>query len=120
MDGYADEHSIESSDDINYQKLLYIQELYETQKRIDSEIASLSSEIETMPKMPPSIEGWVTSFRSNFKLTDLTKVFKINKKYRTLMEERKSNGRKIKMFAIDNVLEQIKETESQSTIKTDE
>jgi hypothetical protein len=61
------------------------------------------------------MDRWIGSFRSNFKISDLTKIFKINKRYRTLMEERKSNGSKIKIFAIDNVLEQIHDT-----VKTDE
>lgn len=105
MDGYADTQSYE-----NYNKLLYIQELYETQKKIDTEIATLSSEIELLPKMPTNMDGWIGSFRSNFKIPDLTKMLKINKRYRTLMEERKSNGSKIKIFAIENVLEQISDT----------
>jgi hypothetical protein len=116
MDGYVDGQSLENPNEAaNYQKLLYIQELYEPQKKIDAEIATLSSEIESLPKMPASMDRWIGSFRSNFKISDLTKIFKINKRYRTLMEERKSNGSKIKIFAIDNVLEQIHDT-----VKTDE
>jgi len=111
MDGYADVQFLETATDTaNYQKLLYIQQLYETQKRIDAEISALSSEIEALPKMPASMDRWIGSFRSNFKIPDLTKMLKINKRYRTLMEERRSNGSKIKIFAIDNVLEQINDT----------
>jgi hypothetical protein len=115
MDGYIDAQTIETSaDDVespDYKKYLYLQELYENQKRIDAEIAVLSSEIDGLPKLPESMDRWIGSFRSNFKISDLTKIFKINKKYRNLMEERRSNGRKIKIFAIENVLEQIKDTE---------
>lgn len=90
-------------------KYLYIQSLYNTQLEIDKEIANLSAEIESMPKMPPSMEGWISSFSSEFKISHLGKIFKINKRYRELVEERKNNGTKIKLFAIDNVLDQIKE-----------
>jgi hypothetical protein len=123
MDGYIDAQTIENyteSETRDYKKFLYLQELYENQKRIDAEIAVLSSEIDGLPKLPESMDRWIGSFRSNFKISDLTKIFKINKKYRNLMEERRSNGRKIKIFAIENVLEQIKDTEKPVISDSDE
>lgn len=96
----------------NYQKYLYIQELYQNQIKIDKEIELLSGEIEKLPKMPPNMERWISSFRSDFKISDLSKICKINKRYKHLMEERKINGSKIKLFAIDNVIKQIEETVS--------
>lgn len=93
----------------NYKKYTYINELYETQLRIDKEISALSLEIENLPKVPLDIDKWVSSFCSNFKISDLNKICDINKKYKKLIEERKSNGSKIKLFAIDNIIDQISE-----------
>ena len=109
IDGYIDPESICADDSDNYQKYLYIQELYANQVRIDKEITNLSSEIEKLPKMPPNIDRWISSFRSGFKISDMSKLFKINRQYRELVEERKSNGSKIKLFAIDNIIAQIDE-----------
>lgn len=116
MDGYA--NAVESPViNENYQKYAYVQELYENQVRIDKEIAQLSSEIESLPQIPPSMDGWISSFRSNVKISDVTKVFKINRKYKKLIEERKSNGSKIKIFAIDHILDQIDEVTNEKPFK---
>lgn len=113
MDGYVEAESFTAAEAENYKKYIYIRQLYDNQIRIDNEIAELSSEIDSMPQMPENMEAWIGSFRSNFKISDFTKIFKINKKYKKLIEERKNNGRKIKMFAIDNILDQINEVMSE-------
>lgn len=106
MDGYINTDPVNQED---YQKYLYIQELYLNQVRIDKEIESISSEIKLIPKIPQNIESWASSFSSKFKISDLNKVSKLNKKYNDLIEERKINGSKIKLFAIDNILVQIEQ-----------
>jgi hypothetical protein len=109
MDGYAS-NATDNQDEINLQKYMHIQELYQNQQNIDKEISTLSLEIQKLPEMPRSMENWVSSFSSEFKLSDMKKIFNLNKRYKTLIENRKENGQKIKLFAIDNLIDQINET----------
>lgn len=92
-------------------KFEYLQTLYQYQQKIDEEISEISSEIKTIPQSPLNMDAWISSFSSKFKISDLSKMVKLTKRYKILMEERQINGSKMKLFAIDNLLEQIKETE---------
>lgn len=114
MDGYVTAENQGSDDSL--QKFLYIKELYDRQLKIDKDIENLSKEIQKIPEMPQSMDRWIDSFSSKFKIADLTKISKLTREHRRLLDDRKSNGRKIKLFAIDNLLDQIKETED-GTIK---
>lgn len=110
MDGYMGpqlDNTINDIENKNYQKYLYIQELYTTQLKIDEEINALSDQLNKLPEMPKSIDRWANSFSSKVKISDIDKMTKLSKRYLDLIEDRKINGSKIKIFAIDNILDQI-------------
>ena len=92
-------------------KFHYIKALTDKQANINSEIQDLSQQIEELPLLPEDLDRWISSFETKFKMKDFQTVFKINKRYQKLLEERDSNKSKIKMFVIDNLLDQIKELE---------
>jgi len=110
MDGYLQSEKL-SFEKSMIDKYLYMQNLYDTQKGIDKEIESIALEMDNLPKLPKSMESWINSFSNNFKLSDFDKTFSLNKKYKKLIEERKSNSSKIKLFAIDNIIDQIEQVE---------
>lgn len=109
MDGYSKTTDMKNSDQDNMHKYMYMQQLHKNQQKIDIDIENISKELQKLPDMPYSMDGWISSFQSNFKLSDFTKIFNLNKRYKNLLEDRKSNGSKIKIFAIENLIDQINE-----------
>jgi hypothetical protein len=111
-DGYISTMEIDASVPIDLlDKFTYIKSLTDKQVNINNEIQDLSQQIEQLPMLPEDLDHWISSFETNFKMKDFATVFKINKRYRVLLEERESNKSKIKMFVIDNLLDQIKDLE---------
>lgn len=113
MDGYQETEKQKNTDFSqieNYNKFLELQELQKNQNRIDDEIANLSKEIKDLPEPPHNIDDWCSSFNNKFKISDYKKMFNINRQYKKLLDERKENTRKIKIFAIENIIERINET----------
>lgn len=107
-DGYSvNEMTFEN--EVIKEKFIHIQGLRQKQISIDDEICALSKEIETLPSFPHNMDSWITSFSTDFKMGDFKKIFDINKRYRHLLSEREVNQHKIKEFALDNLIEQIKE-----------
>ena len=111
MDGYVDDINFHNEDPILVERYLYLQSLNKAQENIDAEIHLISEELKNIPPMPRSVDRWINSMSSSFKLSDFDKTFSLNRRYKKLMEERKFNGSRIKLFAIENVLEMIKEVE---------
>lgn len=101
------------------QKFGELQNLYKEQSQIDAELKELNQTIDEMPKLPHSIEFWLGSFDTGFKLSDFKKMFAINKQYQNLIDKRDKNGQKIKLFMIENVLQQIKEVNEMTQSKKD-
>lgn len=110
MDGYTETDFV-GEDPALVEKYLYLQILNKKQADIDDEIASISKEIKALPVVPKSIDRWINSVSSPFKISDFDRIFTLKRRYKKLMEERGYNGSKIKIFAIENVLEMIKEAE---------
>lgn len=106
MDGYSKDEAI-------IQKFMEMQNLYDAQIRIDNEITDLSNEIITLPPIPENLEAWTDSLAdintNNFKLSDFKKMFKCNKEYSKLIEEKENNILKLRIMAIDNLIDRIKE-----------
>ena len=109
MDGYAATAFTETEKKY-VDKLIYLEELHQEQNQINQELGQLTEEIQTLPEMPVSLERWANSFSSDFKMADYSRMFFLRRRFRKLMDDRQSNGSKIRLFAIDAVLEQIKET----------
>jgi hypothetical protein len=106
MDGYSKGEAI-------IQKFLELQELHDAQTKINSEIIDLSNEITTLPPIPENLEVWTDSLAdintNNFKLSDFKKMFKCNKEYNKLIEEKENNTLKLRIMAIDNLIDRIRE-----------
>jgi hypothetical protein len=100
MDGYLKEDN----------KIIEMQELIDNQIIINNEITSLSKEITSLPKIPNDLEKWADSLADDksFKLADFKKMFKFNKQYSELTERLEDNARKIRILAIDNLIDKIK------------
>jgi hypothetical protein len=104
MDGYSD---AELSD-----MLKYIKYLSNRQSKLNNELASIVKEMEGLPRIPLDIDNWIDSVReseNDFKLADFKKLFKINKRYNQIIEEKEENTRSIRIMAIDNLLGKIAE-----------
>jgi hypothetical protein len=108
MDGYSvSELDIEK-------KYNSMQSLLNKQIHLNKDISDILSEIEQLPKIPNDLNFWIESIAKQddgydrFKLTDFSKMFKINKKYKELIEEREHINRNIKIAVIDNLLDVIR------------
>ena len=84
-----------------------IQQLVDNSNRINAALMSATKEINTLPKVPISLESWVESFSTQFKLSHFQKMFHINRQMTSLLEEQEANSRKLKIAIIDNVLDKI-------------
>src|SRR5258708_16634507 len=86
-------------------------ELLETQTRLNNAIYETFDEIRSLRKLPSDINNWISSINLSpskvFKLSDLTKMRKINKKIHSLMEQQEVNSQKLKELAIDELLIKI-------------
>lgn len=106
MDGYTKRDEL-------VQKYNDMQELFNSQVEINEEISNVSIEIGSLPEMPESLDSWLDSIPKinspNFKLSDFKKMFKMNKKYNDLIERRDHNSQKIRILAIDNIIDKIKD-----------
>lgn len=106
MDGYEDSEEM-------MQKYLEMQNLFDAQVKINDEISTVSEEIITLPEVPQNIEKWTESLPdlnpNSFKLSHFKKMFKINKKYNSLIDLRNNNSQKIKILVIDNLIDRIKD-----------
>lgn len=104
MDGYKD-NIIE--------KLLFMQELFTKQVELNHEISLINKEMNSLPEIPDNMEQWIDSVSNidapGFRLEDFKKMFKISKKYNSLIESRDHNSTKIKILVIDNLLDRIKD-----------
>ena len=93
-------------------KFIEMKELVDNQVQINNEIKEISDEIITLPQIPDDLERWTESLSDidskNFKLSDFKKMFKFNKRYTELMERKENNTLKIRVLAIDNLLNKIK------------
>lgn len=85
--------------------------LLEDQEKINNEIYATFDEIRNMPRLPSDINKWISSINLTpakvFKISDLSKIRKINKKIHSLMERQEANSKKIKEIAIDDLLNKI-------------
>jgi hypothetical protein len=96
------------------QKFMNMQKLFDKQVEINTELLDISEEIESLPEIPDNINDWTSSIQDcnpdkKFTLSDFKRMFKINKKYNVLLEERDKNAQKIKVLVIDNLLDRIKD-----------
>jgi hypothetical protein len=108
MDGY-------SITELDIEKKYYsMQKLLDRQVLLNKDISNILLEIEQLPKIPYDLNFWIESIAKpddgydRFKLTDFSKMFKINKQYKALIEEREHINRNIKIAVIDNLLDVIK------------
>lgn len=106
MDGYSEiyEETIE--------KYLQMQDLFDSQVRLNKELVEVSEELKSIPEMPQNLDEWIDSIpneKSKFKLADYDKLFKVSRKYTKITEKREENAQKIKVLVIDNLLDRIKE-----------
>jgi hypothetical protein len=104
MDGYT-ENNIKTTEDIK--------NLSDTQIKINSELSSLTKELNGMKNIPRDIESWIDELSdftkdNNFKMSDFSKMFKLTRQYDKLAEKQEINARKIKTLVIDDLLEKIK------------
>lgn len=102
MDGYQNDDLV---------KLNSIQKLYKEQLTINKKIEEICNEMDTIPELPKDLERWMGSLPDKdnpFKLEHYKKMSKISKKYINLIEEKDINSHKIKLMAIDNVIDKIK------------
>jgi len=106
MDGYNKQEEI-------VQKFFEMQELFDRQIQINKEISEINKEINNLPELPNNMDQWTDSIPDfdtpSFKLSDFRKLFKINKKYNSLLENRDNNSQKIKILVIDNLIDRIKD-----------
>lgn len=84
-----------------------IQQLVENNDRINTALMLATKEIKTLPTLPASLDSWVGSFSTQFKLSHYQKMFHINRQVAFLLEEQEVNSRKLKIAIIDNVLDKI-------------
>lgn len=90
-----------------------MKDLFEYQLKLNSEISSITNEMNKLPEMPDDMEAWIDCLsdidnENNFKLSDFNKIFKFNKQYNDLLDRRADNSQKIKVLVIDNLIERIK------------
>jgi hypothetical protein len=106
MDGY----------DVSQQltdRFVRIQYLRARQIDIDHKIDDVLKQMQEIPVVPMNIDEWIGSLRDgdkSFDLSSFKKMFKINKQYDKLVEQRSENTRQIKIMAIDHLLDRIKDT----------
>jgi hypothetical protein len=103
-DGYDDEQIV--------QRYLEMVELYDRQTTLNKELLQTANDLNKLPSMPKDLDKWIDSIpneKSNFKLADYGKIFKVGRKYDKLVEEREHNMQKIKVLMIDNLIEKIRE-----------
>lgn len=104
MDGYDTELG---------KKYLYMHSLINKQSELDKRMNGLLTIINDIPNIPNDLEVWVESITDidgyhSFKLSDFSRMFKVNKEYHSIMEERDKTNRLIKIAVIDNIIESIK------------
>jgi hypothetical protein len=90
-----------------------LDKLCDKQENITKELTDLTDEMDNLPSIPESIDYWIDSVADpnsddNFKMSDFSKMFKMNKKYNNLIEEKDKTSRKMKILVIDNLLDKIK------------
>jgi hypothetical protein len=90
-----------------YDRFIQIQSLVDNQVRINNAIFNILKEMDTLPKLPSNIDTWISSISDEFKLSDFSKMFKINKEMMSLIEEKEINAQKLKVAIIDNLIEKI-------------
>jgi hypothetical protein len=89
-------------------------DIYQKQLKLNAEVANTAKEINEMPKMPKDLDRWMESVpelnnnKKRFKISDYANIFKISRKYESLLEDRDINQSKLKVVVIDNLLNKIK------------
>lgn len=96
------------------EKFVDMQNLFEKQIKINTELSSIAKEIEGLPEIPDNIDRWLDSVQKitqdkSFTLSDFKKMFKINKEYNKLIEDRDENAHKIRVAVIDDLLLKIQD-----------
>jgi hypothetical protein len=93
--------------------LIEMEELFNSQMKLNIDISNLTEDMRNLPTIPTNMESWIESIpdlnSNGFKLEDFKKIFKINKEYNNLMEKREENSHKLKIIAIDNLIDRIKD-----------
>lgn len=100
-------------------KMSEMESLFLKQQRIDNDIKAITDEMEKLPNIPKDLDNWTDSLADTnkptnkiFKISDFSKMFKMGRKYKALIEERENNSRHMKMAILDNLLIQIKNAEN--------
>lgn len=91
----------------------FAKKLYDDQIKLLDNMDSVVSEMEKLPPLDGGIEKWIDSLedidnKNPFRLKDFSKLFKLNKSYEKLKEQKEINTSKIKLALIDSILERIK------------
>lgn len=97
MDGYVDSRTANSN-------------LIQDQIKINDEIYETFNQIRNMPRPPPDINKWISSVDfspKSFKLSDLVKMRNINKKMHSLMVKQEETSQKLKVLAIEDLINKI-------------
>jgi hypothetical protein len=84
--------------------------LLQDQMKINDEIYETFDQIRNMPRPPSDINKWISSVDFSpkaFKLSDLVKMRTINKKMHSLMAKQEETSQKLKMLAIEDLINQI-------------
>lgn len=84
--------------------------LVDKQQHIDKELTNLTDEMDNLPPIPESIDYWIDSVAEpgSFKTSDFIKMFKMNKRYNELIEQKEITIQKMKVLAIENLIDKIK------------
>lgn len=90
-----------------------LDKLCDKQEKIDKEMIDITDEMDNLPPIPQSIDYWIDSVSDpssdeNFSMADFSRMFKMNKRYNDLIEEKEKTSRKMKIVVIDNLLDKIK------------
>src|SRR5277367_4262400 len=100
MDGYGITRISDGYSSEIIARFQELDKLCDKQEEINEEMVNLTDEIDNLPPIPGSIDEWVDSVADpssddNFKMSDFSKMFKMNKRYNDLLEEKDNTTRKM-------------------------